>query len=232
MPSIAVELIDSFGAFTPNRTCTDDAGNYLLWLANALASTAATAELAFTQTLYPYTNCNGLLDAGKAAVTAPVIVIAARIVCPVVRQLVPADARQSAQNVIILSVGFAYTNAAPALNNTLIATDVTAVGQAGALALSKLVNNVIQGGAASLSVNAMPGDTMRYSLNASNNGAQYLTTLIVNDAVPAFTTFLSAACPIGLPTGLSACSVTTQPAPGGQGPCNGPSLDHWHRLGS
>ena len=56
-----------------------------------------------------------------------------------------------------------------------------------------------------------------YSLNAVNHGTQNLTTLIVNDATPAFTSYQSAACPATLPAGITACTVTTQPAVGGQG---------------
>ena len=100
---------------------------------------------------------------------------------------------------------------------TLIAMDVTTVGQAGALALSKLVNNVTQGGAAATTVSATPGDTLQYALTAVNNGSQALSTLVINDATPAFTTYLSAACPAVLPAGITACSVSTQPAVGGQG---------------
>jgi uncharacterized repeat protein (TIGR01451 family) len=63
----------------------------------------------------------------------------------------------------------------------------------------------------------VPGDTLQYTLTATNNGAQSLATLVINDATPAFTTFVSAACPATLPPGISACSVSTQPAVGAAG---------------
>ena len=42
---------------------------------------------------------------------------------------------------------------------------------------------------------------------------------MVTDATPAFTRFVSAACPspVSLPEGLTGCSVSSQPAVGGQG---------------
>jgi hypothetical protein len=44
-----------------------------------------------------------------------------------------------------------------------------------------------------------------------------LATLVIYDATPAFTTFVSAACPATLPAGITTCSVSTQPAVGASG---------------
>jgi len=41
--------------------------------------------------------------------------------------------------------------------------------------------------------------------------------VVVSDATPSFTAFVSAACPSTLPSGLTACSVNTKPAVGSQG---------------
>ena len=73
------------------------------------------------------------------------------------------------------------------------------------------------GGPTATSVGAMPGDALQYTLTAVNNGTQSLSTLIVNDTTPAFTTFLLAACPGALPAGITACSASTQPTLGAQG---------------
>lgn len=40
---------------------------------------------------------------------------------------------------------------------------------------------------------------------------------MINDATPAFTSYLSAACPGSLPSGITGCSISTQPAVGAQG---------------
>ena len=40
---------------------------------------------------------------------------------------------------------------------------------------------------------------------------------MISDATPAYTTYLSAACPATLPAGMTACSVSSQPAVGAQG---------------
>ena len=51
----------------------------------------------------------------------------------------------------------------------------------------------------------------------SNNGADPLATIVINDATPAFTTFVSAVCGAPLPANITACSATTQPAVGTAG---------------
>ena len=184
----------------------------------SMANAASPASPAWTQVLYQDSNCSATLEASEPQVTAAITVTAGQTVCLIVKQFVPAGAGQGAQNSVTLSAAFSYTNAAPALAiSTLSVTDITTVGQAGDLALSKLVSNVTQAIAAATSVNASPGDTLQYTLTATNNGTQALSTLFVNDSTPAFTGFVSTACPGALPTGITGCVVTTQPAVNAQG---------------
>jgi uncharacterized repeat protein (TIGR01451 family) len=190
-----------------------------------LANTSNPARPAWTQVLYLDSDCDGALAASEPQITAPLAVTADQKICLIVKQFVPANAAPDSKNTVTLSAALAYTNAAPALSNTILATDVTTVAQAGALALNKLVKNLSTPAPTppalpappAISVNAAPGNTLEYSLTAVNNGTQALTTLVVSDATPAFTTYLSAACPGSLPAGITACNVTTQPAVGGQG---------------
>lgn len=183
----------------------------------SLGNSATPASPAWTQVLYQDSNCNGVLDASEPQISAPINVAAGQKICLIVKQFVPAGAASGAQNSVTLTGAFTYTNASPALAASLSANDITTVGPPGALALSKLVGNVTQGGATGTAVNANPGDTLQYTLTAVNNGTQALSTLVINDATPAFTTFVSAACPSPLPTGISACSVSNQPAVGAAG---------------
>ncbi|MFI5447720.1 hypothetical protein [Polaromonas sp. UC242_47] len=185
-----------------------------------LANTATPASPAWSQVLYQDSNCNATLEASEPPVTAAITVTAGQTVCLIVKQFVPAGAGQGAQNSVTLSAAFTYTNASPALAvNTLSATDITTVGQAGDLSLAKLVSNITQALPAATGVNASPGDTLEYKLTATNNGTQPLSTLFVSDSTTAFTGFVSAACPLpaSLPAGITACAVTTQPAVGAQG---------------
>lgn len=184
----------------------------------SIAGTATPASPAWNQVLYQDSNCNATLEASESQVPVPLTVTAGQTVCLIVKQFVPAGTGQGAQNSITLSAAFTYTGSSPALAvSTLVATDITTVGQAGDLDLTKLVSNVTQAIPAATSVNANPGDTLQYTLTATNNGTQPLSTLFVNDSTTAFTGFVSAACPGALPAGITACTVTTQPAVGAQG---------------
>jgi uncharacterized repeat protein (TIGR01451 family) len=164
-------------------------------------------------------NCSANAGGQRAhQVTTAITVTAGQKICLIVKQFVPAGAGLGAQNTVTLSAAFSYTNAAPALAiSTVRATDITTVGLAGDLALGKLVGNVTQAIAAATSVAAKPGDTLQYTLTATNNGTQPLSTLLVSDSTPAFTNFVAAACPGVLPAGITGCAVTTQPAVGAQG---------------
>ena len=183
------------------------------------AATAAPALSGWVETLYRDVNCNGQLDSGDTLLTAAVAATAGQPVCVLVKEFVPANAPINAQNQVALSAAFSYTNAAPALAATLTRTDTTTVSLSGGVLLSKLVSNVTRGGAAGTSNNAAPGDTLQYQLVLSNPGSAAVGQLVVTDATPAFTRFVSAACPASasLPAGLTACSVSTQPAVGAQG---------------
>lgn len=183
----------------------------------SLASAANPASPAWSQVLYLDSNCNASLGSSETPITAPINVSAGQILCLIVKQQVPAGAPTGGQNIVTLNAAFSFTGATPALNSTLLATDTTTVGQPGGLTLGKLVSNVTQGGAATLSVTAKAGDTVQYTLTAVNNGSQPISAMAINDATPAYTTFLSATCPGALPAGMTACSVSTQPAIGTQG---------------
>ena len=225
----------SFGLVPPNTLAPDGTrsaspGTVLFYPHTFVAASAgqatfsstalATPTLAgWTETLYLDTNCNGQLDSGEAPITAAVTVTAGQNVCVLVKEFVPANAPVNAQNKVTLSAAFAYSNASPALAATLTRTDTTTVTAPGAVVLTKQVSNITQGGSAGTSNNAAPNDVLQYQLVVSNPGKQAINQLTISDATPAFTSFVSAACPAAgsLPTGLTACSISQQPAAGAQG---------------
>jgi uncharacterized repeat protein (TIGR01451 family) len=183
----------------------------------SLVSSSTPAAPAWSQILYRDTNCNGIIDNGETVLTGTLTVTAGQTVCLVVKVQVPAGAANGAQSALTLSAAFQYSNASPALAATTTANDVTSVGAPGTLALNKLVTNVTLGGSAGTSVNGNPGDTLQYTLTGTNTGANSLSTLVISDSTPSFTTYLSAACPGSLPAGITGCSVSTQPAAGASG---------------
>ena len=63
---------------------------------------------------------------------------------------------------------------------------------------------------------AQPGQYVEYQVVYSNNSAGPLTSIRLSDSVPAYTVYRSAGCGT-VPSGLQACKLTQQPAPGGTG---------------
>jgi uncharacterized repeat protein (TIGR01451 family) len=182
----------------------------------SLANTASPGNSGWTQVLYQDSACSGTLNASDPVISAPVNVNAGQQLCLIVKQFVPAGANSGAQNAVTLSAAVTYLNANPALASTLTATDVTTVGQPGTVLLTKMVSNVTQGTGPATSVSANPGDTLQYTLTATNNGSQPVSTLAINDATPAFTTFLAGVCPGSAPSGLGTCTPT-MPSAGASG---------------
>lgn len=173
----------------------------------------------WSEVLYRDTNCNGQFISTDPQITAPVAATAGQQICIFVKEFIPAGAPLNAQNKVTLSASFTYSGSAAPANSVLTRTDTTTVGTPGDLQLTKQVQNLTLGSAYGTTNNAVPGDTLQYQLSITNLGSRPLSTVLVSDATPAFTTFVSAACPApaSLPAGLTACSVNTQPAVGGQG---------------
>jgi uncharacterized repeat protein (TIGR01451 family) len=164
---------------------------------------------AWPQTLLRDVNCNGVIDAGDAVVSAAISTTAGIPVCVIVKLLVPSGVALGTQNISSLQAAFSYSNASPALNVTLTNDDVTTVGGAGSgLLLVKTQDNATP----------LPGGRINYTLTFTNQGSQAITSLRLSDASPAYTRFASAACLPPLAAGLSLCTVTTSPAVGGTGP--------------
>ena len=63
----------------------------------------------------------------------------------------------------------------------------------------------------------LPGGRIVYTIAYTNQGSGSITSLRINDATPAFTRFVSAACVGPLAAGLTSCSVTASPAAGATG---------------
>ena len=111
----------------------------------------------------------------------------------------------------VVTSGFTYTGETPdGLFQADVRTDVLTVGEPddSALVLVKSADRAT----------ARSGDVIAYTVEYRNKSSTPLTTIIVHDATPAFTSFVSAQCVTPLPAGISACTVSTQPSAGAKGP--------------
>jgi uncharacterized repeat protein (TIGR01451 family) len=181
------------------------------------SASAAPAMTGWSEVIYRDTNCNGALDAGEPQVAAAIAMVAGDHVCVLVKQFVPANAPIGAQNIVTIQATFTYTNAAPALSNIAVHTDVTTVGTrtSAGLALAKAVDRLT----------ALPGDVLVYTITYRNDSSGPLSSIVITDGTPAFTIFLAASCAPN-PPNITLCAVTTQP------PANGTGGIVWTLTGS
>lgn len=168
--------------------------------------------------IYRDANCNGMLDGieGATELTAGVSVNTGDQICIVAKSNIPAAAPYNAQDVISVTANFVPTVGA---NTSYTRQDVTTVGAVGGagLILAKTVRNVTQGGAAGTTNTALPGDVLEYVINYANSSSTGISMIVISDNTPAFTNFTVASCGAPLPSAVTACAVTTQPAVGGSG---------------
>jgi uncharacterized repeat protein (TIGR01451 family)/fimbrial isopeptide formation D2 family protein len=156
--------------------------------------------------MYRDLNCNGVIDAGDPVISAAIILAANEQLCLVNKVTIPPGTALGVQDAATLQAVFTYSNAFPALGATLLVIDSTTVGAGSSgLVLVKTADKAT----------ALPGDTINYTVSYQNNSSTPLATIVISDATPAFTTFVSAGCTLPLPTAITLCNFVTAPAPGG-----------------
>lgn len=151
-------------------------------------------------------DCDGVLDAGEPLMSAPITLLAGESACMLLRHSAPPGAPAGAAEQAQLTARFDFIGAVPVLVSADTLADLTTVSVQNGLVLVKAVDRA----------SAQPGDTLTYTLTYTNPGAQTLSGITIADATPAWTVFVDASC-LTLGGGLSACSVSAQPAPGGSG---------------
>ena len=210
----AIQTVMPGGIATFAHTFTANSAGTVTFSTSA---TASPSSVAFNEALIRDTNCNGVVDAGEPVITAPIAVTTGQVVCVIVKESVPAGAPLNAQNAIQISAAMSYSGASPALSTTVRRTDTAIVSMPNLLQLGKQVRNVTQATAFATANAAAPNDVIEYQVTATNPAGGAVSVIVISDGTPAYTGFVSASCPGTLPTGISACGVTTQPSVGAQG---------------
>ena len=199
--------------FAPNGLQSGLPGNVVYYPHLFTAGSAGTVSFsvasasAWPVVLYRDSNCNGQIDAGEGVLGSPVGVVAGEEVCIIDRVSVPVGTALGLQDTATVLASFSYVNASPALAASLSVADTTTVGAgAAALVLTKTVDKAT----------ASPGTNISYTVRYQNNGNTPINTIVISDATPAFTTFISATCG-PLPAAISGCVIAAAPVVGGIG---------------
>jgi uncharacterized repeat protein (TIGR01451 family) len=199
--------------FTPNGQQSGLPGNVLFYAHQFNAGSAgsivfsSTSAPAWPTIVYRDLNCNGQIDATDTVLSSATVLAGAQL-CIVNKVTIPTGTALGLQSISSVQAVFTYTNASPLLTNTLSVIDTTTVGMVSAgLVLTKAVDKA----------SALAGDTVTYTLTYQNNSNEPITTIVINDATPAYTNFFSASCVTPLPSAISTCTVTSSPALGAKG---------------
>lgn len=157
----------------------------------------------WSDVLHQDLNCNGMLDPTDTLITSSYTVQAGDVICLLVKQTVPVNAQEGAQNQVTVNASFVYDTLAPAVTEVLTRTDLTTVSLSNTLVLIKSVDKS----------SAMPGQVVTYTITYRNNGSEPLGNIVIRDAVPAFTHSPNASCVLPLPANITVCTpVINAPA--------------------
>jgi uncharacterized repeat protein (TIGR01451 family) len=199
--------------FVANGQQTGLPGNVVFYAHQFDAGSAGTVTFsavsapAWPTILYRDINCNGLIDAADTVLTTATVVTGGQI-CIIDKVTIPTGTALGLQGNTTVQAVFTYTNASPVLTSILSVIDTTTVGVVAAgLVLNKSVDKAT----------AQAGDIVTYTLTYQNNSSAPIASIVINDATPAYTTFLSAICVPPLPAAITACTITSSPSIGATG---------------
>jgi uncharacterized repeat protein (TIGR01451 family) len=180
-------------------------------------ATAVPSLPGWHESLYRDANCDGILNTNapstdSLAPTTAITVTAGEKICLIMQEFIPSGIPLAASNLVPIKADFEYTNSlpAPAITASYTRQDLTRVTDQ-ALDLMKMVctvNSDDTTGACSITNNAKSGQKLEYQITYTNNGISAIDNLVVNDATPAYTSFISASAG-AFPANLTACQKNT-----------------------
>lgn len=158
----------------------------------------ATPSIPWAQAII-LSNSSGEVEGQPTINGQPITVSAGEEIHIVVREQSPLGAPYGAQNRLQVRATLTYTNASPALSETLVCIDLTSIGSAGAagLQLTKTVDKE----------RAKPGEELTYIITYTNNGSEPISDLFIDDRTPHYTTFVSAEHQTPLPDSLESVTL-------------------------
>ncbi|RZI68156.1 MAG: hypothetical protein EOP13_26485, partial [Pseudomonas sp.] len=184
----------------------------------SITSSAATpAMTGWSEKIFFDALCEGRVLPGAqqlypGAAGTSLTVTAGDKICIVVQQFIPSNASIGSKNLIVVEARFDYAGANPTLTSSYMLNDNSSVGDA-ALELVKEVRNVTQSSVKFEHTNqAKSGDVLEYRLSYANNAAVPIRNLVINDSVPSYSAFISAAQDV-TPSTLTGCMKSTPANP-------------------
>ncbi len=162
-------------------------------------NTVNNPNINFPVALFKDLNCDGDLDQGEPALTASdnISVTAGQSICLVLRVNVPNGTNDGATSTTTISATLDFANSATNIEQVLTRTDIVLVSTSeGGFVIIKAVDKA----------QALPGDTLTYTIEYENLGDEPISQVEVVDEVPAYTTYFSSSCGT-LPSGFTNCTI-------------------------
>ncbi|MGC3980799.1 MAG: DUF11 domain-containing protein [Steroidobacteraceae bacterium] len=165
-------------------------------------STSYTTDVniaALNTAIYLDANANGRIDNGELPISSPMAVTAGSSTALLLRVALPAALPGTTHAQVWLKAEMSFSNASPSLiySTSTVSTIDLLTSNATTLQLMKTVDKQ----------NATPGVTLSYTIAFTNMGNSAINNLVISDATPAYTTFLSVAAS-SIPTELGTATVT------------------------
>lgn len=157
---------------------------------------ASPALPGWVETIFLDANGNGTFDSGETLINGPLTVTAGQVVKILIKEFIPIVAPYDARNKITVTASFVYSGAPlPELSAILTRADLAISGEptGSGLVLSKKVDKET----------ALPGEELVYTLTYSNSSTEPLSNIVIHDATPEFTTFVSGTWSTPLPGSIT-----------------------------
>ncbi|MGE5550133.1 MAG: hypothetical protein ACM3ZC_06330 [Bacteroidota bacterium] len=202
-PGAVKEVMAGAAAFFPHVFTAGTSGTVSV----GVTSTASPSTPSWTAVIYLDADGDGQLDPGETELTQSRTAAAGERIYLLIKVYAPAGAPPGARAQIAVAADFALTGASPPLSLSMAAADlaVMVAPPTAGLSLSKSADKQY----------ARPGETITYTIAYANQSGSPLSTLVITDATPVYTTFLAAGHG-PLPLDLTLCSITAPP-PGESG---------------
>lgn len=173
-----------------------------------VSHTADPAIDGWSEVLYLDSNGNGQVDSGENPIAGPTVIAEGQTLNLVLKVSIPTAGAYGAKSQTLIRADVSYSSASPVLTQALTHTDLTIIGANGTAGLT-LVKTVDK-------TTALPGDVITYTVAFTNQSSATLRSIVVADATPAFTKFVSATVGGANPASLGSATISA-PTVGGRG---------------